>query len=331
MLYDWGYSSYADPYYVPSTVVAEQPITYDYSQPINPTAPAPSQSVTDQAISLFDQARDAFKAGNHTTALSLTDQALQLLPNDPALHEFRALVLFAEQRYDDAAASLYAVLSIGPGWDWPTLIGLYPDVDTYTRQLRALESSITGNPQSASARFVLAYHYLVAGHIDAALTQLQRVTQLQPKDTLSAQLLQQLRKATQPPPVAGGATIPAPAPAPVPAAPGVGPQGNALVPTSAREGQLVGDWTAQPSQDTTIALSFLDNNRFVWKVTRQGKPQQFQGDRTYGSGILTLAPTGDEAQPPMVGRVIWQDDNHFTFKIFGGPPDDPGLAFAKSS
>jgi hypothetical protein len=42
---------------------------YDYSQPINPTAPPPAQSVTDQAVSLFDQARDAFKAGNYTIAV----------------------------------------------------------------------------------------------------------------------------------------------------------------------------------------------------------------------------------------------------------------------
>ena len=37
-------------------------------------------------------------------------------------------MLFALKRYDDAAASLYAVLSTGPGWDWTTMIGLYPSV-----------------------------------------------------------------------------------------------------------------------------------------------------------------------------------------------------------
>jgi hypothetical protein len=31
------------------------------------------------------------------------------------------------------------VLSVGPGWDWTTLIGLYPSIDVYTTQLRALE------------------------------------------------------------------------------------------------------------------------------------------------------------------------------------------------
>ena len=48
------------------------------------------------------------------------------------LHEFLALVFFAQGKYDQAAAPLYAVLSVGPGWDWTTLSGMYPDVDTYT-------------------------------------------------------------------------------------------------------------------------------------------------------------------------------------------------------
>jgi hypothetical protein len=89
--------------------------------------------------------------------LSLTDLALQPYPNDPVLHEFRALCLFALGRYDEAAAALYAVLTACPGWDWATLIGLYPDAGTYTRQLRALEAAIAGNKAVASKRFVLAY------------------------------------------------------------------------------------------------------------------------------------------------------------------------------
>ncbi len=78
------------------------------------------------------------------------------------------MALFALKRYDEAAAALYAVLTVGPGWDWPTLIWIYPDVSVYTAQLRALESYVNDNPQSASARLVLAYHYLTQGFNDAA-------------------------------------------------------------------------------------------------------------------------------------------------------------------
>ncbi len=64
--------------------------SYDYAQPIDATAPPPEDSVTTQAMTTFDQAREAFKQGDYSRALDLTDQALKQVPNDPTLHEFRA-------------------------------------------------------------------------------------------------------------------------------------------------------------------------------------------------------------------------------------------------
>ena len=55
--------------------------------------------------------------------------------------------LFAQGKYEQAAAPLYAVLSVGPGWDWTTLSGMYPDVDTYTGQLRSPGSLRQGEPR----------------------------------------------------------------------------------------------------------------------------------------------------------------------------------------
>ena len=46
------------------------------------------------------------------------------------------------ERYPEAAAVTYAVLADGPGWDWDTMISLYPGVDAYTGQLRALEAGM---------------------------------------------------------------------------------------------------------------------------------------------------------------------------------------------
>jgi hypothetical protein len=37
------------------------------------------------------------------------------MANDTSLHEFLALVYFAQGKYDKAAEPLYAVLSVGPG------------------------------------------------------------------------------------------------------------------------------------------------------------------------------------------------------------------------
>jgi tetratricopeptide (TPR) repeat protein len=318
-LYDWGYS----PYYNPYVVIVQQPTVYDYSQPISTTAPPPSQAISDQAGASFDRARDAFKLGNYSLALDLADQALRLLPNDISLHEFRALTLFALQRYDEAATALYAVLADGPGWDWPTLIGLYSEVDTYTGQLRALESAIRQNPRSAATRCVLAYHYITAGHLEPAIDQLKDVVQLQPRDTVASQLLRQLQPATQ-----GTLGVVATAPGPGPAS--TAPNSTVVTPTSStvKEGSLAGTWTAEPSADTTIRLTVV-GGRFTWKVTSQGRSQEIQGDETYGNGILTLARSAQDGQPPMVGRVTWRDEDHFSFKILAGPPDDPGLSFTR--
>ena len=146
-----------------------------------------------QAGAGFDQARDAFRQGNYAQAVQLDQQALGQMPNDPNMHEFLALGLFAQGQYDQAASSLYAVLSIGPGWNWTTLIGMYPDADTYTQQLRALEAYVKANPQSAAAHFVLGYHYVTQGHNDAAAKQFGEAAGLKPDDKLSAQLAAQLQ------------------------------------------------------------------------------------------------------------------------------------------
>ena len=149
---NWAYSGYTNPYY--ATVIAAQPaqtnVVYDYSQPINVTSPPPDASVAESNEQVFSAARDSFKAGDYQRALDLTDQVLKQTPNEAVVHEFRALCLFALKRYDEAASVNYAVLTAGPGWNWSTMVGLYPDVDTYTNQLRALEAYARSNPSSAS-------------------------------------------------------------------------------------------------------------------------------------------------------------------------------------
>src|SRR5262249_12436574 len=146
-------------------------------------------------------AREACKAGDAAKARTLVEKAIELLPSDATLHEFRALTLFAQGLYKEAAATLYAVLAAGPGWDWQTMRGLYPDEDTYTRQLRALEEYVRKNPAAGYARFVLAYQYLVLGAMDAAVTQLREVVRVEPEANLSAALLDALA-----PPDPGGLT-----------------------------------------------------------------------------------------------------------------------------
>ncbi len=202
------------------------------------------------------------------------------------------------------------MLSVGPGWDWATLVGLYPDVEIYTAQLRALEAYCNANPSSAPARFVLGYHYLTQGHTQAAALVLKQVVALMPKDTLSAKLARQLE------PPADQATTSETAATTSPPADTVLPQGASIA----------GTWNAQPSADIAIALTIQPTGGFTWQVTRKGKTQQFTGSSTYGDGLLTLV---QQKGPAMVGRVSWKDAGHMTFRVVGDGPDDPGLSFSK--
>jgi hypothetical protein len=143
----------------------------------------------------FGQARAAFLKGDYATAQDLAEQAIRNVPGDATLHEFRALTRFAQGNYRDAAGAIYAVLAAGPGWNWDTLKTLYPDVDTYATQLRALEAYQRTHADAAEASFLLAYHYLTLGSTEAAVKMLRQTVSVNPKDTLSPQILKVLTQA----------------------------------------------------------------------------------------------------------------------------------------
>jgi tetratricopeptide (TPR) repeat protein len=160
-----------------------------------PTTPPPAPPEDDTATAankLFDAARAAFKDGQYADAQAKTEQAIAKLPSDAALHEFRCLCLFAQGKYKDAAAGLYAVLAAGPGWNWETVRGLYGNADDYTKQLRALEGYVKDHMDAGDGHFLLAYHYLVLGNKNDAVNQFKEVVRVQPNDKLSAELVKAL-------------------------------------------------------------------------------------------------------------------------------------------
>jgi hypothetical protein len=275
---------------------------YDYSQPVNVAAAPPDvPQPADPGSSPAQQAREAFQMGDYANSLRLTQQALGQMPNDVSLHEFLALVLFAQGSYEQAAAPLYAVLSVGPGWDWTTLIGNYSDSSLYTVQLRGLEDFVKANPQSAKAQFVLAYHYISDGHPDAAIRSLKNVISLQPNDNLSAQLLSKLQP---------GSAAPAAA---QPVDPSI----------------LPGVWVAQAPPNATITLTMTQDAGFTWAFAAPGKPPvTINGNYTLNNGVLTLSGK-DTPGGPLAGQVSSSDANHLSFKAVGGPSGDPGLQFTR--
>jgi hypothetical protein len=221
------------------------------------------------------------------------------------MNEFRCQTLFAMKRYQDAAGVAYAVLSVGPGWDWATLSSLYPNVDVYTTQLRALEDYVRSNKEDSAARFLLAFQYLSSGSNEAATAQLKHVVALNPQDSLSPQLLKSLAVDDPTPP------------------PALKPQAD-TVPVVATD--LTGDWKAARPDGSNISLSLAPDGNFTWKFTRKDKTQEYTGPYTVADNLLILKQNGN---PVMVGQVTLTNDQQFNFKLPGENPNDPGLTFEK--
>jgi tetratricopeptide (TPR) repeat protein len=193
---------YSNPYFVNPAFTASNPYTYsaptglDYSQPIPlPTAEEVEktpESTVNKAMEAFNQARSAFRKGRYAEATDLVDKALNLLPGDRSMQEFRALTLFAREKYTDAAATIHAVLASGPGWNWDTMSLLYPNEETYPKQLRALEEYTRDHPKDGAVHFLLGYHYLVLEENAAALVELRLAHELTPKDKLAPAMIEAL-------------------------------------------------------------------------------------------------------------------------------------------
>ena len=270
---------------------------------------------------MLDQGRDAFKRGDYKNALTLAEQAVQKVPNDPVIHEFGALCLFALGEYQKSAVVLNALLAVAPGMDWTTLISLYSSSDEYTAQLRELEAYVKKNPTDSAAIFVLAYHYLVCGHADSALNALQRVVEAQPNDQVAKRMYDALKGPDQAPaPPAAEAQPPAAKPAvepkPEPA------QADEAAPTT----DLVGQWHAE-RDGNAFDLTIDDQGQFTWKAMPKGKEPTTISGQYAVTGSALVMEGGD--QGTMAGRVTSGGPDQFQFVIAGGPPGDTGLTFKR--
>ncbi len=315
----WGYGpAYTNPYYDSSATYA-----YDYSQPVvtamyattdetGAAVPLPQPDENQQAMMSFDAGLAAFKEGGYVQAMVNFDNALRKMPNDPVLHEVRALTLFALGRYKEAAVTLNSLLASSPGMDWTSMSALYGnDVDAYTTQLRKLEDHVRSNQQDAAAIFVLAYHYLVVGQNDSAIRALQAVVELQPKDGTARQLLKALSppEADKPP-----STSPAPR-STDPLAPAA-----EAAPTT----DLVGKWAAKNEQ-VAVELTVTADNDFTWKATPTGQPAvEVKGKIAATADSLALE---SPEQGTMVGAVKSGGADQFTFTMASS--NDAGLAFTR--
>lgn len=318
LAYDSGYYSYYNPYPV-RTYVSYRGDNISYDQPIArlATRTAPEEDKMDdlnqKSESLIAESQSAFKQKNYLVALEYADKAIGETPGDGALHEYRALILFALGKYGDAAGVLNPVLASGPGWDWSTMIALYDTQQTYTDQLQRLEAYTEEKPDAADTHFLLGYHYMVCGHLDLATPQFELAAKLMPKDSVSRQLADLTRSSASPEEseaAAESTDIPDDAPEPEP------------VPLE----KLEGKWTSTRDDGGTVTLTFKNDGKFTWSYQKDGKNNEFSGDYSMNdNGQLVL--DSDESQ--MVASVDLPQESEMNFVLTGGPPEDPGLSFKK--
>ncbi|MCC9608505.1 hypothetical protein LOC68_09935 [Blastopirellula sp. JC732] len=186
---------FVNPYFVRPTTST---VIFDYSRPIVLRRPDYADSTADlirseQAIKRFDEARLLFRRGQYAAANVLIDDAIRLLPDDPTLHQFRALVLFARGEYHEAAEVLYSVLAVSQGWDGATVAKLYDSVDLYFLQSQSLEQALFDNKEDYALRFLLAYHYVLQGNFHDAKGLLTTLYVANPNDEVVKNFLLAVR------------------------------------------------------------------------------------------------------------------------------------------
>ena len=314
---------------------------YDYAAPIAENSQAPQD---DQS---FGAARAAFYAGDYKLALLDINEAVQNLPTNADVHQFHALVFFAMGEYDRAAAVAHAVLEGGPGWDWSTLQSFYASTDTYTQQLRALEHYVGAHAGDPASRFELGYQYLMLGHLRAARGQLARVSALEPRDSLTANLIAGLGKAQtvnsqrkvssetavttaainqgRGTPTAQVRLASANMAAGMTSATSIATSGQSAASASGGV-SLAGTWRATPAPGATIETTLEPDAHFVWTATQGGQTETFTG--TYNRQGDSLVFNRVDGQT-MNGVLTMKGNNAFQFRLKNTDPNDPGLEFSR--
>jgi tetratricopeptide (TPR) repeat protein len=226
------------------------------------------------------------------------------MPRDAVLHEFRSLVLFALGRYAESAATIHAVLDVGPGWDWNTLSGLYPSVETYTNQLRALEAARDANPNSADLRFLLGYHYLTCGYPEPAMRMFKKAAELQPQDAVAASLAATLSPREEQPAESPAQAAPKPVPS----------------------DKVAGSWTAAGKGNAKYSMSLRKDGTFTWAFTRGARKQEVKGVYTVEGNVLAMEP---ETGGVLLAELAVKEPDSLKFKMVGGAKEDPGLDFRR--
>jgi hypothetical protein len=170
----------------------ETPDVNEYPEPSNAgeqTMPPEAANEEPSDSEYYTEALAAFRDGDYANAIRLASHASIDQPRDVDVHTLLMLGMFAVGQYRGGAMEGHAVATLGKVPNWPTIFAIYGNVDTYTRQLRALEKYTVKNPAAPEGRFLLGVQYAITGHNEAAQSEFLAALKATPRDRVAAQLL----------------------------------------------------------------------------------------------------------------------------------------------
>jgi len=154
--------------------------------------PAP-ETLADQ---YFEDAVNAFEAGDYDTAADKFARAIDLEPDDIVLPFAYVQALFANQQYSKAVEVLREALSKFPpdteGLFYPR--GLYPDDDILFEQIGRLAAKAELDTSDEDLQLLLGHQLLGAGKLDQATGPLQQIGPDSENTAPAAKLLELLEK-----------------------------------------------------------------------------------------------------------------------------------------
>ena len=176
-------------YYYYSDSAPRQDALGEAQKNLEEKAPAEPEQES-QGDRYFEQATNAFEAGDYATSKGRFHDAMEFAPDDIVLPFAYVQALFASGEYSTATEALRkALIKTSPekeGVFYPR--GLYPDDEVLQHQVEQLERAIQLNPVNADLQLLLGYQLLGMGKHDEALGHLQSAQQ-DSNNTKSATLL----------------------------------------------------------------------------------------------------------------------------------------------
>jgi hypothetical protein len=89
---------------------------------------------------------------------------------------------------------------------------------------------------------------------------------------------------------------------------------------------LAGAWHASREDGSKFDLDLRPDKTFTWKFSQGEHKETIAGTYSIDKALLIMqGKTGGS----MVGQVSTENEDRFTFKAVGGPPDDTGLTFTR--